>query len=88
MGRDVVEIRGVHIDPSAADSQGAGGGTGGGGAGGNPEVVLAPLAKEIARVAVGGGLAGLSEVQCFLAARYVLFSQGLVRSWVGLDRVG
>lgn len=79
MGRDVVEIRGDRLDlsTSASGAVAVGGGDGGGGgggtagaAGGNPEVVLAPLAKEIERVGVEGGIAGLSEVQCFLAARW------------------
>lgn len=82
MGRDVVEIRGNRIDPGkAADIGGAGGsrssdaaGSAGNTAGGagNPEVVLDPLAREIRRVGTEGGLRGLSEVQCYLAARWVV----------------
>lgn len=75
MGRDIVEIRGERIDvsasggsSSAATLAGEGGGTAGA-AGGNPEVVLAPLAKEISRAGTEGGIVGLTEVQCFLAAR-------------------
>lgn len=83
MSRDVIEIAGEQIDPSvgvpqgergaSAAGRGGGAGAGGGGAGGagDPDHVLAPLAKEIARVGIGGGLLGLSEVQCFLAARWV-----------------
>lgn len=75
MGRDIVEIRGERIDVSASGGSaaatlaGEGGGTAGA-AGGNPEVVLAPLAKEISRAGTEGGIVGLSEVQCFLAARW------------------
>lgn len=66
MGRDVVEIRGEMIDPGKdGDSEGGVGGAGGG----DPELVLAPLAREIGRVGAEGGLVGLSEVQCYLAAR-------------------
>lgn len=84
MGRDVVEIRGERIDPGSERSSGAvgaagsgdGGGGGGGSGPGNPDVVLAPLAEEIGRVGAEGGIAGLSEVQCLLAARWVDFGSG------------
>lgn len=65
MGRDIVEICGERIDLTA-DLQG-----GGSGSMGSPEVVLAPLAREIARAGAEGGLVGMSEVQCLLAARCV-----------------
>lgn len=71
MGRDVVEICGERIDLTA-DLQGCGGGGGGScSIASKPEVVLAPLAREIARVGVEGGLVGMTEVQCLLAARCV-----------------
>lgn len=79
MGRDVVEVRGERMDLSVsatgaagmpAGEDGGGGGGTAGAAGGDPEVVLAPLAKEIERVGVEGGIVGLSEVQCLLAARW------------------
>lgn len=71
MGRDVVEICGERIDLTA-DLHGCGGGGGGScSIASKPEVVLAPLAREIARVGVEGGLVGMTEVQCLLAARCV-----------------
>lgn len=78
MGRDVVEIRGERIDPGSEShggvpsASGTGEGSGGGsgsGTGSNPDIVLAPLAKEIGRVGAKSGITGLSEVQCYLAAR-------------------
>ncbi|CAM9293342.1 unnamed protein product [Pylaiella littoralis] len=54
-------------------------------------MVLAPIAKEIARAGLEGGIAGLSEVQCLLAARDILLSTKRTSSggdvWVCVDRL-